>query len=272
MARLHRTAQGFSPAALFVILALCAPAAYCGAPNHSDESGGTLGKFEKDVQPPADPAPRPADGDRRRDREHHDGDSLGDELVSSFGDLVVSIFADLGNQTLLRLAPDAQPPVRRDDGDILIPFVRYDFAYQHITSSINADSNRLEAGYGPYAFSLEQYTFRESAPSFTLTVDSATFLYRISLSKAAEVDFGLGHTTITGAQRTTLNTVTLPVKIALTDNTALELRPAWSGTLADYELALHWGMPYWSAKIGVRTLNSPGTSLRGPFAGFSLHF
>lgn len=246
-----------------------APDAFC-----QNQPDSKLGKFEKSVQPPpgkpADPAPPP---EHHRDKDnHHDNDDSDGELGEQIIIISVGIVAGLGIMTMERLSPDSEAHTRRDKGDILIPFVRYDFAYQNISSTINANIERLEAGYGPFALFFENYAFQERAPSNTLTIEQQMFLYRMSMSKTAEVDFGIGKSVISGAQRTTLNSISLPVKIALNENVALEFRPTWADTVNDYELALLWGKPFWSVKAGYRTLNSPGVSLHGPFAGFALYY
>lgn len=271
--------------ALFIFFAFgSAPDAFCQVPPDS-----MLGKFEKSVQPPPDkPAkPQPAP-EHSRDKNNNNGDNH-----SFLGDLVSDMVSDMlkpgpnqqtdsdtvsvapgEDSTMKRLDPRTDISLRRDDGDILIPFVRYDFAYQNITSTINASSNRLEAGYGSYGLLLEHYVFQESNPSASLTIDRQIFLFRLSADRTTELDLGLGESVVIGAQNTSLSTVSLPVKLVLgeNENMVLELRPTWADRMDDYEAAMLIGERFWSMKIGYRTLNSPSVSLHGPFAGFSLYY
>lgn len=248
-----------------------ASVAFCQDYTTPDANGNSvLRKFEKSVQPrpgnPAESSPPPAP----RNREVHDdlGDRLANELVNTAMDVV----ADLGEFTMQRVSPEADAALRRNDGDILIPFVRYDFAYQDVSANIFANSHRLEAGYGPFALLLEDYTFHEQLPADTLTISRQLLLYRMSANRMIEVDFGLGQSIISDAQHTTLNSISLPVRLLVSENVALELRPTWSETMDDYEIALHWGRQFGSVTIGYRTLISPGETLGGPFAGFAVYY
>ncbi len=89
----------------------------------------------------------------------------------------------------------------------------------------------------------------------------------MSLSRTAEVDFGLGRSIVYGTQRTELNAISLPVRLVVSENVALELHPIWADTMDDYEIALNWGRQYRSLKIGYRSLVAADASLSGPFAG-----
>lgn len=260
-------------ARLSFLLALgAASSAFCQVSAPSDTSDNSvLRKFEKSAQPsPEKPAaPYQAQEANRRysnDKQDSHGNAFGNEMFN----LVMDVMAESGKITLSRLSSDTDLAQQRVVGDILIPFVRYDFAYQNISSNIIANSHRVEAGYGPFALSLEDYAFHEQAPDNTLTIKQQLLLYRMSVNRIFEVDFGLGQTIVSGAKRTTLDTFSIPLRLAFSENIALEFRPTWANTIDDYEIALHWGRQYGSVKIGYRTLISTGDALSGPFAGFSL--
>ncbi len=187
-------------------------------------------------------------------------------------DLMVEIIGDVSSATLQRLNASADPAIRRNEGDTLLPFVRYDFFRQSVATNVSANDQRLEAGYGPVAFLLEHYMFREQIPNATLTIERQMFLYRASFDRTVEVDFGVGQTNIYGLQRTTLSSVSIPIRIAFNDNVTLEFRPTKADTMDDYEAALHFGGQYGSFKVGYRTLVGSGASLSGPFAGFAAYY
>lgn len=238
-------------------------------PQGTDTS--VLRRFEKGVQP----APERKSESRyvapsRVSEEDENG--IGDDLAQEFTDAFMNLVIEGGQYTMQRVAPGADELLRRNAGEPLVPFVRYDFAYQHVSSSIDASIHRFEGGYGPVALLLENFTFKERAPSNTLKVERQMILYRMSVGNEAEVDVGIGKSVITGMQRTTINVISLPVKFMIGENTSVELRPAWAGTVDDYEVALHWGMQFGSVKAGYRILSSPGASLNGPFAGIAFYY
>lgn len=232
-----------------------------------------LHRFEKSIQPPEYNKPTQPHTEYEHHREH--GDGSGSDLVDDLGqglvDLAMNMLEAGGVSSLQRLEPGADPSQHRNDGDLLIPFVRYDFAYQRVSSDITAHFNRFEGGYGPVALFLEDYAFSEQSPPSSLTVKRQMFLYRMSGSKA-EMDIGLGQTVILGTQRTVINALSVRGRIMFDENISIDIFPIWGDGMADYELALHYGRKYGSLMIGYRSLNSYSTSLEGPFAGFALYF
>jgi hypothetical protein len=234
--------------------------------NSNDDS--KLRKFERSIQPSQQSTVATVPVSTRYDYRNHfhsePGISLSDEFMNWIG--------ELGQLTWQRpnLADDSES--KRNEGDILIPFIRYDFAYQKIASNIHANSHRLEAGYGPFAVFLEEYILNETAPDNTLKVSRQLLLYRMSPDPMFEVDFGIGQSIVSGVQRTTLDTISLPIKVVFSENVALAFRPAWAGVMSDYEIALHIGQQYGSINVGYRTLNAPDSRLSGPFAGLSIYY
>ncbi|MDD5057589.1 MAG: hypothetical protein PHQ60_06930 [Sideroxydans sp.] len=233
-----------------------------------------LHKFEKSVQPsPPENQQNRHHADRSHDSEHDDG--FGSELLGSFTqammELTMNMFAAGGASSLQRLDQGAGESPYRNKGEPVIPFARYDFAYQQVSSDITAHVNRFEGGYGPAALLLEDYTFNESAPSATLDIKRQMVLYRMSVGQH-EVDLGLGQSTIVGMQRTSISAVSVRVRFMLGENISIDVNPVWGDGMDDYELALHYGMQYGALKIGYRSLNTPGASLSGPFAGLALYY
>lgn len=224
--------------------------------------------------PPYDPFAPPGSSSGYY-QSQRDGRPLGDDLVGELmGDMVgavVGIAGHMGALTLQRLGSGADADTRREEGDILVPFVRYDFFRQQVVSNIYATDHRLEVGYGPVALLVEKYTFYQQ-PNDTLTINRKLFLYRMSPTRNAEIDLGFGETVVSGLQNTSLGTFSLPIAVMLGDNVSLEFRPTWSNNLDDYEGAVHVGGRYGSLKLGYRSLSTNGAVLNGPFAGFSLYY
>jgi len=266
----HRLAAS----AIFFLALGAAPGAF-----GQDDPNDPLRKFEKSVkappgqQPAAAPAPAPAprqtDNGYRHDQQSGD---LGDELVGDIANVILDAAGQMGALTFQRLTSEADDSVRREPGDILIPFVRYDFFRQSVNASIYANDNRIEAGFGPIAVLLEEYIFHNRATGSGLTIDRQMFLYRMSPSKDFEFDLGLGQTTLAGVERTPLGSFSIPAKLRVAEGVVVEFIPTWSGIMSDYEAALHWGMQYGSLKVGYRYLSTPTANLKGPYAGFALYF
>jgi len=244
-----------------------------------DSDAGVLRKFEKSIQPDSgNNNVSPPQREPSRTREEHDdgiGHELGEELATDFVNGLVNVVSTIivegGRATMQRVAPDDSSSSRRNDGDALIPFVRYDFGYQRVSSNIEATFNRLEGGYGPFALYLEEYGFHEAAPVSVLRVQRQMFFYRVA-GQHIEIDFGLGRSVVSGAKRTAMNAFSLRGKFMLTDNASVDFTPVWGNGMDDYELALRWGRQFGSFAVGYRSLQTSGASLNGPFVGFALYF
>ena len=286
--------------ALALALALAGPAAFAqlGGPPNADDS--PLRKFEKGAQPaPSQPAPsKPASSQPASsgpsgqnsgsgDSNEHDDSWLGDLLgflfspsggssggSNSGGDDAAApgFLAVPTDRTIARLDPRTDITVRRDDGDILIPYARYDFGYQQLSSGIRGYDNRLEAGYGPFSFLFEDYRLYDQNYGAALTIERYLMQYRVSVNRSSEIDFGVGQTDLMGAGYTSLGTLSVAGRFMLLDNLMLEVRPAWARTVHDYDGALVLTQPYWSLKAGYRTMTSPGGVLQGPYLGFAVHY
>lgn len=273
---MHMEATGNSDATLrrvvlgiFVLLAMAGTSSAYGQNDPGADS--PLRKFEKNAQPAATPSQPPAPPPAEHDRQHEDhGNDLGQELASDLINATMDIAIEVGAATMKRVNSGADELVRRDNGDILIPFLRYDFSRQSISGAIFALDNRVEAGYGPLAMMFEKYAFYDRAS--TLTFYRQMLLYRASTSKDFELDLGAGQTVMYGTLRTPLGSFSIPVKLRVADAVTIEFIPTWSGTINDYETALHWGGKFASFKVGYRYLSSPDMNLKGPFAGLALYF
>ncbi len=216
--------------------------------------------------PPGTASSYQSQGTRRPQSDDLVGDLMGDMLGA-----VVGLAGEMGVLTLQRMSSSADVATRREEGDILLPFVRYDFFRQHAIANIYATDHRLEVGYGPVALLVEKYTFYQQ-PNDSLTINRKLFLYRMSPVREAEIDLGFGESVVSGLQNTSLGTFSLPITVMLGDNVALEFRPTWSHTMDDYEGAIHLGGRFGSVKLGYRYLSTSGAVLNGPFAGFSLYY
>jgi hypothetical protein len=250
-----------------------------GSPANRKGSQGAdtsvLHEFEKSIQPASEGGGQNNPQKQPRESKHDEeiGSELGEAVAQEIVDVAMSILAAGGRYSLRRLAPDpdAEAPLLRNDGEPLIPFIRYDFGYQWVSANIAGHIHRFEGGYGPVALFLEDYTLDESSPGAALNIQRQMMLYRMSGSRA-EIDIGLGQTVISGAQRTEIGAVSLRGRFMFGEAVSMDILPTWGSGLDDCELALHWGRQFGSLKIGYRRLHSPSAALGGPFAGFALYF
>ncbi len=281
------TTKGFSSAPLVVAVFLVAvygmasgvaEAQEDNSSRHSTSQKGAdtseLHSFEKSVQsPPEDSRREESHHEVRHDRARTNGvaNELGEDIAVGFVDVAIALFSEGGRSSMQRISSGVDASIQRKNGEPLIPFVRYDFAFQRLSADITAHSNRFEGGYGPVALYLEDYAFSESSPASKLDIKRQMFLYRMA-GDQTEIDVGLGQTVIVGARRTVINAFSVRGRFRLGENFTVDFQPVWGDKMNDYELALHYGGQFGSLKVGYRTVNSPEESLGGPFAGLAFYF
>jgi hypothetical protein len=118
-------------------------------------------------------------------------DTVG-ELVSYGGRL--SLARVQSDSDISRITP-------RQIGSPDLPFVRIDFGYQDLESSVEAFAGRTEAGYGPVGLQYHLAHLRQGSTHEHLDLSYFHGLYRVSPSDAFEFGIGLGQILLEGEAR-----------------------------------------------------------------------
>ncbi|MFO7535051.1 MAG: hypothetical protein R6X19_05115 [Kiritimatiellia bacterium] len=207
------------------------------------------------------------------------GGCLYDPLFSDFARRVYADGLFYGSAcSWLRMNPEAAQYLdipdftTREWGESLIPVMRFDGAYHWVESDIHAFDMRFEAGYGPFAASVDRIVFDEHDSDKELTLTRWHGLLRMSFDAGVEVDMGFGALTIEGKSENDRFSFTLPIRYRPPGSYGIEFRPAWSEQVSEYDLALLAGYKYIYFKAGYRWLRAPGEALDGPYAGLSISF
>lgn len=259
------------------------------------ESGSELNQFEEDATTPRVDEKKNADTQPRHvkhreksvisysDDEEDEGGDVFDSLAADIavGVIKVAYYAitapgiyswDRVQASSNSLeAPDATP---REMGERVIPFVRFGAYYSRVDSDIHAHSERVELGYGPFAFQARGVHYTESDPPASLDIKQHHWLYRMSLGDSVELDLGLGGYEISGASTNSGGSSTIHLLIYPNEHLGIELRPSWAtlngNEISDHELDITYSEKYWSVLAGYHWLETSDSSLNAPFVGFSL--
>lgn len=207
---------------------------------------------------------------------HHSGSSGG--FVDGF---VAALLIWPGQLSWARAAADADRLVEwnaepREPGEPMIPVVRFDAAYQHVESDVEALDLRLQLGFGPLGFEINQTRYEEDEPPDRLDLYRLYGLWRMSYGERIEVDLGLGGIILDGQDRNSGVSATTPILIQPWDWLLVEFRPMWSNIhgsqINEYELGLLLNWEWTALKAGYRWTHSPNESLDGPFVGLSIRY
>jgi hypothetical protein len=171
------------------------------------------------------------------------------------------------------LSPGLMP---RQHGEALISFARIDVAYQFVESDVDALDYRAEFGYGPFAIQTRYTCHQEKEPPDELDVSQLHFLYRMSFGNTLEMDMGVGRMTLTGNDRNSGFSFTMPILYHPKESAGVEFRPTWGwirgNTIGDYDLSVLIGRRHGSLRVGYRWFAGPEESLNGPHVGLSLRY
>lgn len=161
---------------------------------------------------------------------------------------------------------------QRELGEPLIPFVRLDLGYQRNSSDIHAYDYRLEAGYAAAAFNVGKTRYTEKKPRDSLEISRMYGAYRMSFGPFVEIDWGIGTLKLKGNGRQSFLFLTTPILIRTSKTMGFEFRPAWAGSIREYDFAGLYSIPFMSVKLGYRQIKTETQSLNGPYLGIAAHY
>lgn len=161
-------------------------------------------------------------------------------------------------------------------GAPILPSFSLDTDYQNVESDIFSINNRIEVGYGPFAFQFKEMRYFERDPNDELKIYQLNYLHRMSDGEYFRIDLGIGTVTIEGNKRNTGLSLITPVYVYLPKKCSLFLRPNWGwingNAIQDYKLGFLLSRKYISAQVGYRFVKSGEETLNGPFVGFNMHY
>ncbi len=172
-------------------------------------------------------------------------------------------------------------------GEPVLPFARFDGAYQTVATNVNASDFYAQIGHEAFGLDVRHTRFTETNPSDHLDVYRIHGLFRLGGAFESgilrqdtqsfwEVDVGLGYVQLDGNNRQGALSITLPLLVYPSKHWGVEFRPAWAtineSTLQDYDLSAHFLLRYVGVKVGYRWLKSPNLDLSGPTIGAVTRF
>jgi len=241
---------------------------------------GTLGDFEGAAGAPASSGPSASGGGGGRGGGVHVSSNVGASIGGDLTLLAVIGLAAGAEMSLARMRGTPSmygvPVTPRKTGSPDLPLLRLDANYQNVQGDTRATDIRVETGYGPLGLQARHTQFREDQPRDTLNLTYVHGLIRVSATPVFGLDLGLGAAWLDGRNTHDGFSATLP--IAWRPHPRIEFRfaPAWSSIqdrwIRDHDVSAAFVVPYGSLRIGYRWVGVNDATLKGPYAGFSVHF
>lgn len=248
--------------------------------------GGSLDEFEENATTPK--PQKKSSNDASRHHEHKSSNDCGslsgciaDDVVEGTVNGLIEIAALMivegGKHSLNRLSPPPASDITpRMTGDPLIPYARFDTHYLNANNGIRAVDLKLELGYGPAAVEIRRTRFSESYPADELKLAYIHALYRMSLGDKVGFNMGFGRATLEGDNINSGSSFTFPLLIHWSKNLGIETRYTASvingNSLIDKDIALVLTHSATALTLGYRSVSTPGSTIRGPFAGLSVRW
>lgn len=169
---------------------------------------------------------------------------------------------------------DATKEFFRVQGDPLVPMLRASSQWLYSSSDINAQLNRIEAGYSFLGMSYSQNILNEDGDQLILA--NALVHYRMSFHNDLSWDFAYGRGKMNGNQKHDGNVFAMPIRLRFNPSWHFEYYPTWSsykgGSLSEHQFSFNYHYKYIGATVGYKTWSSGTTSVDGLFSGLYISF
>ena len=211
------------------------------------------------------------------------GDDIAGRIVAGIGEAIAKAVVaggamshDRYMQTEPKIIDDSEAlqNLYRTTGDPLVPMLRASSQWLYSSNNINAQLNRIEAGYGFFGISYSQNKLNEDGDELTLA--NTLIHYRMSFGNNFSWDFAYGRGKMNGNQNHDGSVFAMPMRFRLKPDWHLEYYPVWSsykgGSLAEHQFSVNYHYKYLGATVGYKTWSAGTASVDGLFTGLYLSF
>ncbi|MEH6450304.1 MAG: hypothetical protein V7765_16640 [Oleispira sp.] len=162
----------------------------------------------------------------------------------------------------------------RVNGDPLLPTLRASTHGLYSGNNINAQLNRIEAGYSFLGISYSQNILNEDGDQLKLA--NTLIHYRMSLHNDFSWDFAYGRGKMNGNQKHDGSVFAMPIRLRFHPDWHFEYYPVWSsykgGSLSEHQFSFNYHYKYIGANFGYKTWSAGTASVDGFFTGLYLSF
>lgn len=159
---------------------------------------------------------------------------------------------------------------------VVLPSLRVDGSYQNVLSDVGAFDLRAEGGYDFLAVQGRFTYYTEEEPDDELWLNYIHGVLRLSVGEHLALGPGAGVTILSGNNRNSGFSWTLPILFYPRKSVGIEFRPVWSwineNPIDDYDVSLVLGSKHAAFRAGYRWVNADSESLDGPYMGVTVRF
>lgn len=160
---------------------------------------------------------------------------------------------------------------RRKIGEPLLPYLKLNFNTQYVSEAINGVDLKFEFGKGLFGLEARATRFSEKAVNEKLDFHQLQFLYRMSFGNRVGLNLGLGRGVLQGDSTHKGWLFAAPLLWHDGKHLALEIRPGLFVTdgvsLTEFDVSVLYAYRRLALRLGYRELESPNSSINGPYVG-----
>lgn len=244
-------------------------------------SSGELGDFQKDI------AKSKKENNARYNKcincsSHDDSESFFDILFGDFVDAIANETAEViseggrtSNQRINGKSSNSDLE-KRQPGEILIPFYRFNINTQHVNDQIDAIDLKMEIGKGAIGFEFRTTKYTDDITDEELKYNQIQYFHRMSFGNKIGVNLGIGYGKMNGVDSFDGLILSAPILFHNSHHLGFEIRPSVFNTdgvsVSDLDLSALYTYRKLAFRIGHRSLESPNVDIDGYYIGIDFIF
>ncbi|MFW2372449.1 MAG: hypothetical protein ACN4GM_04955 [Gammaproteobacteria bacterium] len=244
-------------------------------------SSGELGDFQEDI------AKNKKENNARYNncihcKPYNDSESffeiLFGDLVEAIANETAEVISEGGRASNQRVSSKPHDPDinKRQPGEILIPFYRFNINTQHVSDQINAIDLKMEIGKGAIGFEFRATKYTDDITNDELKYNQVQYFHRMSFGNKIGLNLGIGYGQMNGVDSFDGLVLSAPILFHNGHHLGFEIRPsvfnADGVSINDLDLSALYTYRKLAFRIGHRSLESPNVDIDGYYIGFDFIF
>ncbi len=213
---------------------------------------------------------------------YDDSETFFDILFGDMVDAIISSTAEViseggitSNQRISQKSSDSDIN-KRQPGEILIPFYRFNINKQHVSDQINAVDFKIEIGKGAIGLEFRSTKYNDDITLEELEYNQIQYFHRMSFGNKIGLNLGIGYGQMDGVYSFDGLILSAPILFHNSRHLGFEIRPSVFNTdgvsVSDLDLSVLYTYRKLAFRIGHRSLESPNVDIDGYYIGFDFIF
>jgi len=165
---------------------------------------------------------------------------------------------------------------KRKNGEIILPFYRFNLNTQHVDNQINGLDFKMEFGRGVHGFEVRTTKYRDDQDNEDLRYNQFQYFHRMSFGNKVGVNFGVGYASMDIVESFEGLIFSLPVLFQNGRHFGVEFRPSYFDAdgvgINEMDISALYTYRKMAFRLGHRSIESPGVDIDGVYFGMDFIF